>query len=270
MHQKRREGSDQLFRERSNQPKEDINKQQGPFNKPHYTFRRTMGNCVGVQSSVAEPTLSQTKVANADKHKNDTHNTTTTGSSSSSFRYTKNTCALEYWDPVRLLGEGSISTIHLVRRRPARVDIPYKERADIMARAKKAAAAAAAAAAASESLIEINSNEVNDNNDNVQYYALKSIIKDHIGNDRVLQEMRDEIYTMSHLSHPNIVRVLEAYERKRHVYLIMELCTGGDLVQLSRDEGTTEPHAKAIVRHILQAVAYIHENGVVHRDRKFV
>eukprot|EP00977_Amphora_coffeiformis_P002781 scaffold523_cov166-Amphora_coffeaeformis.AAC.9 len=80
--------------------------------------------------------------------------------------------------------------------------------------------------------------------------------------------MRDEIYTMSHLSHPNIVRVLEAYERKRHVYLIMELCTGGDLVQLSRDEGTTEPHAKAIVRHILQAVAYMHKMGVVHRDLK--
>lgn len=96
-------------------------------------------------------------------------------------------------------------------------------------------------------------------------YALKSIMKDFILNDLYLQEMRDEINTMSKLSHPNIVNVVEAYERKRHVYLIMELCRGGDLTQV---EGTTEKHAKAIIRRVLSAVAYMHDKGVVHRDCK--
>ena len=33
------------------------------------------------------------------------------------FRYTKDVCALSWWEPLRLLQEGSISDIHLVRRR---------------------------------------------------------------------------------------------------------------------------------------------------------
>lgn len=182
-----------------------------------------------------------------------TSSSSPTPPATSSFRYTKDTCALEYWDPIRLLGEGSISAIHLVRRRPARVDIPYRERIDIMARAKKA------------------TEEEDENEDPVvpstsSYYALKSIMKDHVGDDRVLREMRDEIHTVSNLCHPNVVRVLEAYERRRHVYLVMEVCTGGDLYRV---EGTTEPHAKAVVRRILRAVSYMHQKGVVHRDREF-
>jgi serine/threonine protein kinase len=90
-------------------------------------------------------------------------------------------------------------------------------------------------------------------------------MKDHIGDDRCLQEMRDEIRTMSNLSHPNIVDVIEGYERKRHVYLIMELCTGGDLTQV---EGTTERQANAIMRRVLSAVKYMHSKNVVHRDLK--
>ena len=104
-----------------------------------------------------------------------------------------------------------------------------------------------------------------DENTKEPIYALKSIMKDFILNDRYLQEMRDEVYTMSKLSHPNIVKVVEGYERKRHVYLIMELCKGGDLTQV---EGTSEKHAKAIMRRVLSAVQYMHDKGVVHRDCK--
>ena len=53
------------------------------------------------------------------------------------FRYHTNTCALEYYEPVQSLAEGSISSIHLVRRRPQRVEIPYQERADILAHASR-------------------------------------------------------------------------------------------------------------------------------------
>ena len=191
-----------------------------------------MGNCLQVDQAKAA------KVAT---------NTAETPPTSSSFTYTTNTCALEYWEPIKLLSEGSISTIHLVRKRPARVDIPYIERAEIMQRAKKA----------SEDFDEATHKE--------PVYALKSIMKDFMDNDRYLQEMRDEIYTMSKLSHPNIAKVVQGYERRRHIYMIMEYCKGGDLTQV---EGTTEKHAKAIIRRVLSAVGYLHDKGVVHRDCK--
>ena len=160
------------------------------------------------------------------------------------FTYRKNTCALEYWEPLCLLGEGSISSIHLVRRRPHRVDIPYKERADIMR--------------AADSHHNIPRTEVMDTS---EVFALKSIMKDHVRNDRHLEEMRAEIYTMSRLCHPNIVSVVEAFERKRHIYLIMEYCRGGDLCERK----PTEADAAVIIRKVLQAVAYMHKHNVVHR-----
>ena len=164
----------------------------------------------------------------------------------SGFTYRKNTCALEYWEPLRLLGEGSISSIHLVRRRPHRVDVPYKERADIMRVAESN---------------ETSNTETVENMDASELFALKSIMKDHVRNDRYLEEMRSEIYTMSRLCHVNIVGVVEAFERKRHIYLIMEHCRGGDLCERK----PTEAIAAVIVRKVLSAVAYMHEHNVVHR-----
>ena len=200
-----------------------------------------MGNCMAASSRRCS-------------EQKQTANTIHDGEDSSSieapepFVYSKKTCALEYWEPIKLLGEGSVSSVHLVRRRKERVNIPYKEHVDVMARAKKK--------------VEQVSHEWPAND---QLYAVKSISKEYIRDDKMLKQMKDEIFTMSTLSHPNIVRVIEGYERKRHVYLIMDCCRGGDLCQV---EGTSEQHAKAIVRRILSAVAYLHEKGIVHRDLK--
>ena len=43
------------------------------------------------------------------------------------FHYEKNVCALEYWAPIKLLAEGSISDIHLCCRREQRIRVRYKE-----------------------------------------------------------------------------------------------------------------------------------------------
>lgn len=201
-----------------------------------------MGNCTSAK------TAAQDKRETLQKHAHSNE------SSSPSFSYTKGTCALEYWEPTRLIGEGSISSIHLVKQRPERVDIPYKERVDIMK-----------VAASKKDKVEGDDSISSVDDDGRPVYALKSIMKDHVTNDRYLEEMRKEIHVMSHLVHPNIVKVLEAYERKRHIYLIMEYCSGGDLYQV---EGTSEALAQDILKHILLAVKYMHEHKVVHRDLK--
>ena len=171
------------------------------------------------------------------------------------FQYSKGVCALSYWEPIRLLGEGSISDIHLVVRRDAPIQVKYKEKRDVMALAKKNKKARGGV---SENVGDAKLAEKKD------VYVLKSIMKDHVGNERVLEEMRREIYTMSHLRHPHIVNVIEAYERRRHIYLVMEYCSGGDLT----DRTFKEPTCAAIVANILSALAYMHSCGVVHRDIK--
>jgi calcium-dependent protein kinase len=57
----------------------------------------------------------------------------------------------------------------------------------------------------------------------------------------------------------------EAYDRKRHIYLIMDYCRGGDL---SERERFTEEQAATIVYKLLDAVSYLHKRNVVHRDLK--
>ncbi|KAL7516821.1 hypothetical protein ACHAWX_001798 [Stephanocyclus meneghinianus] len=170
------------------------------------------------------------------------------GSYKTTFTYTKNTCALSWWEPICLLEEGSISDIHLVRRRDRFVNVKYKDKRDVMDLAKRRRD--------SKTKGEVKSDEL---------YVLKSIMKNHIGNEQVLDEMRSEILTMSKLSHPNICRIVEAYERRRHIYLVMEFCSGGNLAGRIP---MTEVKAANVTEKILSVVKYLHDNGVAHRDIK--
>ena len=79
----------------------------------------------------------------------------------------------------------------------------------------------------------------------------------------------NEIKVLRKLRHPNIVRLLETFEDKNKVYLVMELVTGGELFDRIVEKGSyTERDASALIKQILEAVDYMHTEGVVHRDLK--
>jgi len=83
------------------------------------------------------------------------------------------------------------------------------------------------------------------------------------------ETLRREIMTLRNLDHPNIVRLYEVNEDKDTVFLLMELCQGGDLYEHVYEEGRLdESTACALAHQMLSALAYCHESGVVHRDVK--
>jgi serine/threonine protein kinase len=45
-----------------------------------------------------------------------------------------------------------------------------------------------------------------------------------------LLSLRNEVAIMQQVDHPNIVKYYETYEEKKTIYLVMELCTGGELL----------------------------------------
>jgi len=81
--------------------------------------------------------------------------------------------------------------------------------------------------------------------------------------------LENEIKVLRKLNHSNIVRLKETFEDKQKVYLVMELVTGGELFDRIVEKGSyTEKDASALIKQILQAVDYMHSQGVVHRDLK--
>ncbi|KAK8404722.1 hypothetical protein O3P69_007759 [Scylla paramamosain] len=81
--------------------------------------------------------------------------------------------------------------------------------------------------------------------------------------------LENEIKVLRRLTHPNIVQLLETFEDKHKVYLVMELVTGGELFDRIVEKGSyTEKDAADLIRQVLEAVDYMHEQGVVHRDLK--
>ncbi|GAX17198.1 hypothetical protein FisN_10Lh047 [Fistulifera solaris] len=96
-------------------------------------------------------------------------------------------------------------------------------------------------------------------------YGMKRIMLDRIS-PAFIEELKNEIDILRNLDHPNIVRPHEVYTQKKQIYLVMDLCAGGDLYTRSP---YTEKQAGRITTSILQAIRYMHNHGVVHRDLKY-
>lgn len=96
--------------------------------------------------------------------------------------------------------------------------------------------------------------------------AIKTIPKQSLTD---VQRFVSEIEVMAALDHPNIVKLHETYEDARNVYLVMECCTGGELFdRIIAANYFMERTAAHVVKQILTAVFYMHNNLIAHRDLK--
>lgn len=102
-------------------------------------------------------------------------------------------------------------------------------------------------------------------------YAVKCLDLGLVDTDEGLQQLREEIAIMCQLDHPNIVRLEEVYESHSEIYLVQELCVGGELfdrLDEQPDYHYSEAQCARLVKQMLCSVRYIHSKGIIHRDLK--
>ncbi|KAL0722878.1 hypothetical protein Bca4012_037477 [Brassica carinata] len=99
-------------------------------------------------------------------------------------------------------------------------------------------------------------------------FVCKSISKKKLVIKTDKDDVRREVQIMQHLSgQPNIVELRGVYEDKKHVHLVMELCTGGDLFDRILAKGPySERAAASVCRQIVNVVNVSHFMGVMHRE----
>ncbi|KAL7244763.1 hypothetical protein ACSBR2_000176 [Camellia fascicularis] len=101
-------------------------------------------------------------------------------------------------------------------------------------------------------------------------YACKFISRRKLVTQKDIEDVRREINIQQHLSgQPNIVEFKGAYEDPKNLYLVMELCSGGELFDRIMAKGSySEKEAARVCRQIVNVVHACHFMGVMHRDLK--
>lgn len=97
----------------------------------------------------------------------------------------------------------------------------------------------------------------------IKHVAIKSVEKKY--KDRVLNEVR----VMYKFDHPNILKFYAWYESTNNIWLILEYVTGGDMLNVLRqDVAMPEASTRVFARDIVAGLQYVHEQGYIYGDLK--
>ncbi|XP_038008869.1 serine/threonine-protein kinase Nek3 isoform X2 [Motacilla alba alba] len=86
-----------------------------------------------------------------------------------------------------------------------------------------------------------------------------------------VENSRKEAVLLAKMKHPNIVAFKESFEADGHLYIVMEYCDDGDLMQKIKHQGGNLFPEDTILHWFVQmclAVKHIHDKRVLHRDIK--
>ena len=84
----------------------------------------------------------------------------------------------------------------------------------------------------------------------------------------IVRNLMHEARRMARLDHPNIVGVHQVFEENGTAYMALDFVNGLDLLDIiQHDPGRLTPEVvKSILKKTLEAVVYMHESNMLHRD----
>jgi len=100
-------------------------------------------------------------------------------------------------------------------------------------------------------------------------YAIKAISKEKVGDTKLMENLEQEISIMRDYLHPNIVQLFEHFSSSRYIYLVLEICPGGDLSKfIKKCHRVEERVAQGFLRQLSDGLHFLQQKNVIHRDLK--
>jgi len=90
----------------------------------------------------------------------------------------------------------------------------------------------------------------------------------------LLRYIKTEATILKNLNHPNIVKLKEVKKTKKHYYIVMEFCNGGELsqnlkkYQAKYNKAFPEEIVQYLMKQIVNGINYLHNLDIMHRDIK--
>eukprot|EP00794_Sanderia_malayensis_P018939 gene18939-20844_t len=99
-----------------------------------------------------------------------------------------------------------------------------------------------------------------------QPYAVKIL---RLKNHHSKEVSQSELAALTRIRFPYVINLIEVFESKECVYLVMELATGGELYERIKMKGhLSEKESIRALQMVLDGVVYLHSKGITHRDLK--
>ena len=87
--------------------------------------------------------------------------------------------------------------------------------------------------------------------------------------EKYRQAFRKEAETLASLQHPSIVEVIDIFDENNTSYMVMPFIEGRTLQQIVEQQGPIDyPQAVNYLAQVADAVGYIHQRNILHRDIK--
>lgn len=105
--------------------------------------------------------------------------------------------------------------------------------------------------------------------DRTKTFALKCLKKKHIVETRQQEHIYSEKKIMMECRSPFITRLFKTFKDRKFVYMMLEVCLGGEVWTILRDHGSfDETTSRFVVACVLEAFQYLHSKGIIYRDLK--